>query len=368
MRQLQFDAFGPEKVLDVYDPTTKMHGFLVIDSTRLGPGKGGIRMTSDVSIDEVASLARAMTWKNALAELPFGGAKAGVIAEAKTLSLQQKKAFVEAFSRAIKQVCPALYVAGPDMYMGEGEMAWFAKANGSLKSCTGKPARMKGIPHELGSTGYGVYHATLVAARHIGLDIKKARVAIEGFGNVGTFAAKYLTEAGAKLVAVSDSKGCVYNKFGIDYKKLEAIKKRTGSVINYTGQALKSDDIVGVEADILIPAAKPDVINETNKASVKAKIIVEGANIPMTPEIEEEFHKKGVIVVPDIIANAGGVISSYVEWKGGKAKDVFPLVKRKIVKNVTEILQQSRKRKLSPRRVALAIAQERVKRGRWKAK
>jgi len=360
MRQLQFDETGPEKVLEVYDPKTKMHGFTVIDNTRLGPGKGGIRMTSDISVDEVASLARAMTWKNALAELPFGGAKSGIVVDSKTLSKQQKKAIVEAFARALRPVCPSLYVAGPDMYMGEEDMGWFAKANGTMKSCTGKPTKMKGIPHELGSTGYGVYHATLVAAKHIGLDIKKARVAIEGFGNVGTFAMKFLTEAGAKVVAVSDSKGCIYNKFGIDYEKLEAVKKRTGSVVNYTGQVLPGSAIVGVDADILIPAAKPDVINESNKASVKAKIIVEGANIPMMPSIGEEFHKKGILVIPDIIANAGGVISSYVEWKGGKAKDVFPMVERKIVKNVKEILRQAEKQHISPRTAALEIARKRV--------
>jgi glutamate dehydrogenase/leucine dehydrogenase len=360
MRQLTFDDAGPEKIFEVYDTKTKMHGFVVIDNTRLGPGKGGIRMTPDVSIEEVAHLARAMTWKNALAELPFGGAKAGIIADSKSLSKQQKKAIVEAFARALRPVCPSIYVAGPDMYIGEEEIGWFAKANGSLKSCTGKPARMRGIPHELGSTGYGVYHATLVAAKHAGLDIKKATFAVEGFGNVGTFAAKYLTEVGAKLVAVSDSKGCIHNKFGIDYEKLMRIKQRTGSVANYTGQQLPSDGVVSVETDILIPAAKPDVITDANKAGVRARIIVEGANIPMLPGIEEEFHKKGILVVPDIIANAGGVISSYVEFKGGKAKEVFPLVERKIVKNVKAVLAHSEKEGMSPRQAAMVIARKRV--------
>ncbi len=360
MRQLTFDNVGPEKILEVYDPKTRMHGFLVIDNTHRGVGKGGIRMTPTVSVEEVAALARAMTWKTALADLPFGGAKSGIQADPKTLTTAQKKALVDAFSRALKEVCPALYVAAPDIATPEQVMGWFAKANGSMKSCTGKPARMKGIPHELGSTGYGVYHATLVAAKHAGIDIKKATVAIEGFGNVGAFAARYLSEAGAKLVAVSDSKGCIYNKFGIDYKKLEQVKKKTGSVVHYAGQVLPSDGIVGVQADIFIPAAKPDVINENNKNTVKAKIIVEGANIPMMPSIEEEFHKRRILVVPDIIANAGGVISSYVEYKGGKAKDVFPLVKKKIVKNVQEVLRQSDKKKISPRAAAMGIARGRV--------
>jgi len=359
MRQLQFDDVGPEKVLEVYDPKTKMHGFVVIDNTRLGPGKGGIRMTHDVSVAEVASLARAMTWKNALAELPFGGAKSGIIADAKTMDKGQKRAIVDAFARALRQVCPSLYVAGPDMYMGEEEMEWFAKANGTPKSCTGKPASMAGIPHELGSTGHGVFHSTLVAAEYLGIDIKKATVAIEGFGNVGTFAAKFLTEAGARLVAVSDSKGCIYNKDGIDYERLMETKKK-GSVISYPGKVLKGEEIVGLDADILIPAAKPDVINETNKAAVRAKIIVEGANIPMTLAIEEELHRRGVLIVPDIIANAGGVISSYVEHIGGKAEEVFPIVEKKIVKNVKEVLDRSKKEGISPRTAALEIARKRV--------
>ncbi len=361
------DEFGPEKVLEVYDQDTGMRGFTVIDNTALGPAKGGIRMTSSVTVEEVARLARAMTWKCAIAELPFGGGKSGIVADGKRIEKSRKNKIIKAFAKAIKPVCPSLYVAAPDIYMAEEDMAVFAKANGSIKSATGKPADMCrghscGIPHELGSTGYGVYHAALVAAKHLGLDIKKLTFSVEGFGNVGTFAAKYLAEKGAKLVAVSDSKGCIYNKNGLDYKKLVNIKIITGSVVNYPeGEKMESDDIVGVYADIFIPAAKPDIINEKNKNKVKAKIIVEGANIPIAPETEKWLWKKGVLVVPDFVANAGGVISSYVEYIGAKQEKVFPMVEKKIAKNTRIVLEHSKNEKISPREAGLEIAMARVK-------
>ncbi|MEM2975970.1 MAG: Glu/Leu/Phe/Val dehydrogenase dimerization domain-containing protein, partial [Candidatus Bathyarchaeia archaeon] len=207
------DEWGPEKILQVYDVNTGMKGILVIDNTALGPGKGGIRMTPTVNVEEVFRLARTMTWKCALAELPFGGAKAGIIAEPKQISKEEKMGLVRAFAIALKPLSPSHYIAAPDINTGEEEMAAYALANGSLKSCTGKPANMCvrpgekcGIPHEYGSTGFGVFHAIRVAAEHFGIRLRDATVAIDGFGNVGSFLAKYICEYGAKVVAVSDSK------------------------------------------------------------------------------------------------------------------------------------------------------------------
>jgi glutamate dehydrogenase/leucine dehydrogenase len=325
----------------------------------LGPGKGGIRMTPNVSIDEVAKLARAMTWKCAMADLPFGGAKSGIIADSKKLSSVQKKEIIGAFSEALKPLCPSQYVAAPDMYMAEEEMRIFVKANGDRKSATGKPADMGGIPHELGSTGFGIYHATLVAANHIGLDIKKATFAVEGFGNVGQFAAKYLTEAGAKLVGVSDSKGTLYNKNGIDYEKLVKTKEMSGSVTSYSGTVLANKDIIKLDADILIPAAIPNLIISSDIDTTKAKLIIEGSNIPMDTDTEELLHKKGVFVIPDFVANAGGVISSYVEYTGGKPAEMFKIVEKKIKNNVQLILGKSKNE--TPRDVAMDIAKKRVR-------
>jgi len=365
---IEHDEFGPEKMLSVYDPKTRMTGVVVIDNTVLGPGKGGIRMTPTVDMKEVGSMARAMTWKCALAELPFGGAKAGIIANSKGISTGTKKDLVEAFAKALKIICPELYVAAPDMYMGEQEMAWFAEANGNLRSCTGKPEDMGGLPHELGGTGFGVFHATCVAAERIGLNLSEATFAVEGFGNVGKPVAKYLSQAGAKFVAVSDSQGTIYQRDGLSYEKLMEIKDRTGSVINYGREGggevcdkRSCDRILDVEADILIPAARPDLIGYADVERLHFKLIVEGSNIPMSFNVENMCHKKGITVVPDFVANAGGVISSYVEYIGGDGDQSFEMIEKKIVKNTDAVLQESIKRKRMPRKCALNLAKNRVK-------
>ncbi|MBI2105857.1 Glu/Leu/Phe/Val dehydrogenase [Candidatus Woesearchaeota archaeon] len=357
---VEFDAFGPEKIIEVYNPKVGMKGYAILDNMALGPAKGGIRMTPTVSMDEVAKLARTMTWKNALAGLPFGGGKSGIIANPKEFSPEKKKEIIEAFAKALKIICPNLYVAAPDINTAEQEMEWFAKANGNKKSCTGKPKKMGGIPHELGSTGFGVTHATFVALKHMKKNVKGATFAVEGFGNVGTFAAKFMTEAGAKLVAVSDSQGCIFLERGMDYEKLMKIKEETGSVINYPGTAGSCHNIIGVKADILITAAIPDLIRPGDVDKVKAKLIVEGSNIPMTEQVEIMLHKKNILVVPDFVANAGGVISSYVEYIGGDEKRMFKLVEEKIKKNTDLVLSSAKKNKIHPRAAAMEIAQKRV--------
>ncbi len=371
---IQHDEWGPEKVLEVWDSNTGMHGWLVIDNRILGPAKGGIRMTPTITAEEVFRLARTMTWKCAAAGLPFGGGKSGIAADPSKLSTKQKKEIIQAFARAIKPLCPSQYIAGPDMGTGEQEMGWFAQAVGSWRACTGKPATMCvkpgvkcGIPHEYGSTGFGVAHSTVIALEHAGLDLKKTTIAIEGFGNVGSFAAKFLSEFGAKVVAVSDSKGCIYNSEGLDFGRLEKVKKATGSVINYTpGRILRGEELFELPVDVLIPAAQPDVINEKNVDRIKAKIIVEAANIPATPEIEERLHKRGILVVPDFVANAGGVISSYAEYRGYNPKQMFRLVERRIRANTALVLERARKAGIKPRDAAMEIAIERIKEKRIK--
>src|SRR3989344_2865312 len=358
---VKYDGFGPEKIIKVYNPKLGVKGVLVLDNLSLGPGKGGIRMTETVDEEEVSRLARAMTWKNALAELPFGGAKSGITVDSKKISREEKDEIVKWFSKSLKIVIPELYIAGPDMYMAEGEMETFAKANGSMKSCTGKPKHLGGLPHELGSTGFGVYHSILTALKFLGKDVKGATVAIEGFGNVGVFAFKFLSEAGAKIVAVSDSKGVIYNEKGINLKKLEKAKEEKGSVINYgKGKILKTHEIINVNADVLITAAIPDLIKDEDVNKIKFKLIVEGSNIPMSEKAERDLYKKGVLVIPDIIANAGGVISSYVEYIGGTEKEMFRLVEEKITSNTSLVLNTATKRGILPRYVAEDIAKQRV--------
>jgi glutamate dehydrogenase (NAD(P)+) len=359
---IENDNFGPETILEVYDPKTGMRGFTCLFSTVLGPAKGGIRMTKHVTREEVFRLAREMAWKCAIADLPFGGGKSGIVADGKHLPEEEKKAIVEAFSRAISSVCPSSYVAAPDIYMAEKEMKWFAEANGDMKACTGKPADMGGIPHEFGSTGFGVAHATRVALAHAGIDITKATVAIEGFGNVGTFVMKFLTEWGAKVVAVTDSKGGIHDASGLNYDELLKVKQETGSVVNYDkGQKISNAQVFGLDVSVLIPAALADVINDGNKSDVKAKIIVEGANICMSYETEAELEGQGIVVVPDFVANAGGVISSYVEYIGGTVDQMWEMVESKVVANTQLVLKRAKEKGITARAAALEISQERIK-------
>jgi glutamate dehydrogenase (NAD(P)+) len=365
---VNYDEFGPELIYDVYDPKTNLRGFVVIDNLALGAAKGGIRMTPSVSVEEVCKLARTMTWKNSLAGLPFGGGKAGIIADDRKMTPDQKSNLMKSFGKALRPISPKYYVAGPDMNTSEIDMKSFVEGNGSLKSATGKPADLCekpgvrcGIPHEYGSTGFGVFHSTMVALKYAKLS-KDCTVAIEGFGNVGTFIMKYLTEAGAKVVAVSDSKGTIYNADGLDFKALLDIKTKSGSVLNYTpGEKKSNGALFELEVDVLIPSAIPDVINAGNADKVKAKLVVEGANIPATPEIEQKLYQRNIVVVPDFVANAGGVISSYAEYKGKKPEEMFKMVERKIRFNTKKVLRRSKKEKIYPRDAAMKIAVERVK-------
>jgi glutamate dehydrogenase (NAD(P)+) len=363
------DEWGPEKILQVYDPKTGMRGVLVIDNTTLGPGKGGIRMMPTVTTEEVFRLARTMTWKCALAKIPFGGAKSGLIADPKQITEEKKLEIIRAFSRALKRVCPSLYVAAPDINIGEKEMAAFAQENGSMKSATGKPAHLCvkpgvkcGIPHEYGSTALGVVQAAFTAANYVDdLDLDNASAAVEGFGNVGSFVVEYLTQIDVKVVAVSDSKGCIYNPDGIDYEKLLDVKTETGSVINYrSGKILENRELFELPVDILVPAALPDVITEENVERVKAKLLVEAANLPVRPRIEKALASRGVFVVPDILANSGGVISSYAEYRGYNPKRMLELVQRKIRRTTVKVIETALNNDVGLRDAAMNIAKERV--------
>ncbi len=357
---IECDEWGPEKVVKVYDAKTGMMGFSVIDNTALGPAKGGIRLESDVTLEEVARLARAMTWKCALADLPFGGGKSGIIADPKAVN---KHDVVAAFSRALKQEVPDQYIAAPDMNIGEDEMKTFAEANGSMDACTGKPIDMGGLPHELGSTGFSVFHSILVALRYLNMPIAGATVAIEGFGNVGQFTAKFLSEKGVKIVAVSDSKGGIYNPKGLDVHKLIDIKNEVGTVGSYEdAQKIMQRELFELEVDVLVPGARPDVITDKNVNKIKAKIVAEAANVPMTKDIEKVLYDRHVLVIPDIVCNAGGVISSYVEYTGGDNDKAFKMIEEKITRNCRIMLKAAKEKGITPRDAGLIIAHDRVRR------
>ncbi len=356
---VEYDEWGPEKIVMVYDAKTGMKGFSVIDNTALGQAKGGIRLEPDVTLEEVARLARAMTWKSALADIPFGGGKSGIIADPKA---GNKQGIIAAFSRALKQEIPEQYIAAPDMNMGEDEMRTFADANGSMESCTGKPLDMQGLPHELGFTGFGVFHSILVALAHLNMDMGGATIAIEGFGNVGQFTAKFLHGKGAKVVAVSDSKGAIYSSSGLDVPKLIEVKNETGAVGNYEdAEKITQSDLFELEVDVLVPGARPDVITCKNIGEIKAKIVAEAANIPMTGEMEKVLHHEGILVIPDFVCNAGGVISSYVEYIGGSNEEAFKMIEEKVTMNARMMFDIAKEKGITPRDAGLAIAQQRLR-------
>lgn len=369
------DTFGPAYNVKVYDSRIGLEGFLIIDNLALGPGKGGIRMTADVSEEEVWRLARTMTWKNAIAGIPFGGAKAGIVWRGG--SEQLKKQLIQRFAQMIKVFTPRFYIAGPDVNTGAREMQWFVEATGNWRSATGKPANLCvkisgkskkkcGIPHEFGSTGFGVAQAAAVAAHIKGITMAGATVAIDGFGNVGSFACKHLQEMGAKIVAVADRKGTIYRRDGLDGRQLNATRSQGTSILSYSGgKKMSRDAIFTIPVDILIPASVTDVIHNKNKDKIKAKIIVEGANIPMSERIEDELFKKGILIVPDFVANAGGVISSYAEYRGYHPKKMFEIVEKKITETTRSVLEKSIKENINPRRVALEIAQAKVETKKW---
>ena len=364
------DKFGPAYVVEVNSLKPCFKGFLIIDNLALGVGKGGIRMAANLTLEELFRLARTMTWKNSLFKLPFGGAKAGIVVDPKKLSLKEKKEIIQAFAKLLSPFIPKYYIAGPDIGTGEQEMKWFSQALGIWNSATGKPKDFCfcvaekcscGLPHELGSTGFGVAKAAQAAASISNINLKGASVAVAGFGNVGSFAAKHLAEMGAKIIAVSEADGTIFNKDGLDVGKLIRLKEQKKSFKNYLkAKKLPLDKIYELAVDILIPAAVSDVINQRNYNKVKAKIIVEGANIPIPEEIENRLWKKGIMIVPDFVANGGGVISSFAEWSGQSPEIMFKIVEQKIKKATSEVLRESLKKKCNPRQVALVLAKERL--------
>ena len=348
------DEIGPQKILYIYDPKTRLKGILVVDNTARGPAIGGIRMAPDITTEEIFRLARAMTYKNAAADIPYGGAKGGIIADPTT---ENKFDLIRSYAKGIAPIVE--YIPGPDMGTDERCMAIIYDEIGRA---AGLPRELGGIPlDEIGATGYGVTFSTEVACEYVQLNLSEATVAVEGFGAVGKASVKFLADKGAKIVGVSDSKGAVYNPDGLDYEKLVMVKQETGAVKNYEGgRAIENAELFMLPVDILIPGARPDSISEENARDIKARLIVEAANIPATLEAERILHKRGILVVPDFIANAGGVITGAVEFKGGTEKEAFETIKEKIPKNTKAVLEMVGDQKILPRVAAEKIAKERV--------
>lgn len=359
------DQFGPAKITYIHEPAVGLKGILVVDNTSMGPSIGGLRIAPDVSVDECFRLARAMTFKNAAAELPHGGGKMVIFGDPK-MPKPQKNLIVRAAAAALRE--QEAYIFGPDMGTNEECMAWVRDENGRS---VGLPREFGGIPlDEIGATGWGLLHAVEVAMRNQDFDLHKARVVIQGFGSVGKHAASFLAGQGATVIAANDSRGTIYNAKGLDINALFKLKNAGRSVIDFSdGEHLDIDAIIDIECDIWIPAARPDVINENNVDRLNTRLVVEGANIPITHGAEKKLHERGIVCVPDFIANAGGVICAAMEYHGTTQSAAMQTIAEKVTRNTETVLQMAQEQNILPREAAMQLATERVKKAmsmrRW---
>jgi glutamate dehydrogenase (NAD(P)+) len=351
------DDLGPAKVVQVHEPSLGLKAVLVVDNVARGPAIGGLRMAPDVSAVECFRLARAMTMKNSAAGLAHGGGKS-VLWGDPHMPRERKEALVRAFAHAVRNETD--YIFGPDMGMDETAMAW---VQDEIGRAVGLPAALGGIPlDQIGATGWGLRHAAEIAAPYCGMSLKGARVAIQGFGAVGKHAAHFLMQQGAVLVAASDSKGTLVAAGGIDVEALINLKREGGSVVDFaSGDKRAVDAVIDIECDIWIPAARPDVIREDNAARLRTKLMLQGANIPCTPGAEKLLHERGVLVVPDFIANAGGVICAAMEYRGATQAAAFETIAEKIRVNTAAVLSQVRDKGALPRFAAVDLAERRIR-------
>jgi len=297
-------------------------GYRVQHNTSRGPGKGGVRFHQDVTLSEVMALSAWMSIKNAAVNVPYGGAKGGIRVDPKTLSRAELERVTRRYTSEIGIIIgPTKDIPAPDVNTNEQVMAWmmdtYSMNEGATTTgvVTGKPVDLGGSLGRREATGRGVYTVGAEAARHIGLDVAQARLAVQGFGNVGGIAAKLFAQAGARLVAVQDHGGTIYQPGGIDVPALLAHVAQTGSVAGFaSAEALQPDAFWDVECDILIPAALEQQITAANAGRIRARMVIEGANGPTTPEADDILHARNILVLPDVIANAGGVTVSYFEW------------------------------------------------------
>ncbi len=351
------DDWGPEKVIHMHDPSTGLRAILVIDNVAAGPAIGGCRMAPDVSLEECFRLARAMTLKNAAAALPHGGAKSVIFGDPKQAP-EDKEKLVRSFAHAIKHIED--YIVGPDMGTDELCMAW---CHDVIGRCVGMPRAIGGIPlDEIGATGHGLAEAVEVAGEFCDLDLEGATFAIQGYGSVGIHTARFLSEKGAVLVGAVDIHGGRVDPNGMDTQELLKIKSAGGKVLDYSGGSeIGRDDIIDVACDIWVPAARPDVINMDNVERLNTKIIAQGANIPASPEAEAALEARGVLVLPDFIVNAGGVICGAVEYLGSGESHAMTMISDKIRANTRLVLEDARNRGVPSRQAALDMAQDRVR-------
>ena len=373
----------PEQVLEVNFPVKLdngvvklFKGFRVRHSTVLGPAKGGIRFHPNVNLEEVKALAFWMSFKTSLANLPYGGAKGGVVVNPKELSINELQSLTTVLTRAIaNNIGPDIDVPAPDVYTNPETMAWivdeYSKIKGSWQPAvvTGKPLNLFGLQGREISTSLGVQYVIEALLENLNKKPSQTSVAIQGFGNVGANLALLLFKKGFKVVAISDSSTGLFNPNGLNIEKALQHKKQTGKLKGFTQQGVKeisNEELLSLECDVLVPAALQSAINEKNVANIKAKLVVEAANGPVTMNADEILFDNNITVVPDILANSGGVIGSYFEWVQNKQgiawslENVKSMLKDYILNALNKVQSFAKENNVSLRTSAYALAADRI--------
>ena len=371
----------PERELTVSVPVRmdtgdiiRFEGYRVQHSTQRGPAKGGIRYHPNVTRDEVKALATWMTWKCAVVNIPYGGGKGGITCNPKALSMGELERMTRRYASAILPIIgPEKDIPAPDVYTTPQIMAWIMDTFSMMKGypvtgvVTGKPICLGGSLGRNEATARGCFYTTRGAMEHLNIPMQGAKVAVQGFGNAGSIAAQLFHEAGAKVLACSDTKGCIYHAQGLDIPAVMQFKQITGSVVGFPGaDSIRPDELLGLQVDVLIPAALENAITDENAGAVRAKIIAEAANGPVTPEADRILGSKGVFLIPDILCNAGGVTVSYFEWVQDEnhlfwdENDVNAKLEKIMVRSFNDVLKIRLDRKVDMRLAANMLGVGRV--------
>jgi glutamate dehydrogenase (NAD(P)+) len=349
-------------------------GYRVQHNMSRGPGKGGIRYHPDVTLDEVKALSMWMTWKCAVVGIPYGGAKGGVICDPQKMSMKELEGLTRRFTTELNfMIGPEKDIPAPDVYTNPQVMAWIMDTFSMQKGysipgvVTGKPIALGGSEGRNKATARGCVYVIQEAAKKLGMDLKTCTVSIQGFGNAGAFSAELLHKEGCKIIAVSDSKGGIYNEAGLEPDAVMQYKKQTGSVVGFPGsKPVSNAEVLEMACDIMVPAALEDVITKENAPNIKAKIIAEAANGPTTPEADDILFNNKILVLPDILANAGGVTVSYFEWVQDlqaffwDEDEINSKLHRIMVTSFNHVYEMARKYNCNMRMAAYVLAIQRV--------
>ena len=371
----------PKRILEVAIPvkldngeTNVFTGYRVQHNDARGPCKGGIRYHPDVTLGEVKALATWMTWKCSVVDIPLGGGKGGIICNPKELSISENERLTRGFANQIADfIGPYKDIPAPDVYTNPQTMAWIMDTYSTIhrkmtpEVITGKPLNIGGSEGRDTATAKGVALCVREAAKILNINLKDSTSVIQGYGNAGLHSATFLSEYGSKIIAVSDSSGAIYSKSGFNVKQLNTYKNKTGSVVDFpNSEPIDSDKLLEIECDVLIPAALENVITDKNAKNIKTKIISEAANGPTIPEADEILDNNDVFLIPDILANAGGVFTSYLEWVQNLQRDhwtnsvVTTRLEQGMVDAFNNVYSVSKKHNVSMRKAALILGISRV--------